>query len=61
MWVEVFRRRNPRDFEQVIDFQDVVTCLPVVRKVLRGFRDESAYRTARDAMFALKSRTLGSL
>ena len=32
--------------------EDIVTCLPVLQEVLQGFRDESAFRTARDAMLA---------
>jgi len=31
----------------------VVTCLPVIQEVLQGFRDESLFRTARTAMYAL--------
>jgi len=53
VWIEVFRARRPLDLEAVVDFDDVVTCLPVIQEVLQGFRDESAYRRARDAMFAL--------
>ena len=30
-----------------------MTCLPVVQEVLQGFRDENAFRIARDAMRAL--------
>jgi predicted nucleic acid-binding protein len=36
-----------------VAFDDVVTCLPVIQEVLQGFRDERAYRDARQAMFAL--------
>lgn len=36
-----------------MDFEDVVTCLPVIQEVLQGFRDEGAYQLARDAMHAL--------
>lgn len=32
---------------------DVVTCPPIVQEVLQGFRDEHAFRIAREAMFAL--------
>ena len=53
VWVEVFRKRNPLDLEQFVDFDEVATCLPIVQEVLQGFRDETAYRTARQAMFAL--------
>jgi hypothetical protein len=31
----------------------MVTCLPVMRDVLQGFRDERAFLAARDAMSAL--------
>lgn len=53
VWVEVFRARRPLDLEAMLDFDDVVTCLPVVQEVLQGFREEHAYRRAREAMFSL--------
>jgi predicted nucleic acid-binding protein len=53
VWIEVFRRRAPLDLESVVQFEEVVTCLPVVQEVLQGFRDERAYRLARDSMLAL--------
>ena len=53
VWVETFRARNPLLLESVADFDEVVTCLPVVQEVLRGFRDERAFRAAREAMLAL--------
>jgi predicted nucleic acid-binding protein len=53
VWIEVFRRRRPLDLTAVLDFDDVATCLPVVQEVLQGFREEKAYRTARDAMLSL--------
>jgi len=53
VWVDVFRARRPLDLEAVLDFDDVVTCLPVIQEVLQGFRDEGAYRRAREAMFSL--------
>lgn len=53
VWIEVFRARRPLDLEAVVDFDDVATCLPVIQEVLQGFRDESAYRPAREAMLAL--------
>ena len=52
MWVEVFRRRPRVRLEEVVDFDEVVTCLPVVQEVLQGFRDERAFVTARDALRA---------
>jgi len=53
VWIEVFRARRPLDLESVLDFGDVVTCLPVIQEVLQGFREENAYRRAREAMFSL--------
>jgi predicted nucleic acid-binding protein len=52
VWIEVFRARRPLDLESVLDFDDVATCLPVVQEVLQGFRDEAAFRRAREAMLS---------
>ena len=51
-WVEVFRKPAGLDLADVGGLDQVVTCLPVVQEVLQGFRDETAYRVARDAMLA---------
>ena len=53
VWIETFRARRPLDLETVVDFDDVVTCLPVIQEVLQGFRDEAAFRRARGAMLSL--------
>ena len=53
VWIEVFRKPSRVRLDQIVDFDDVATCLPVVQEVLQGFRDERAYQTARDALFAL--------
>jgi hypothetical protein len=53
VWIEVFRARRPLDLESVVDFDDVATCLPVIQEVLQGFRDEAAYRRARESMLSL--------
>jgi len=53
VWVDVFRRFRPLDLDAVIDIGEVVTCLPVIQEVLQGFRDERAFRTARESMLAL--------
>jgi predicted nucleic acid-binding protein len=37
----------------LVDFEDVVTCLPVVQEVLQGFRSEAAVRRAERAIFSL--------
>ena len=53
VWIEVFRAKRPLNLEEVVPFDAVVTCLPVIQEVLQGFRDESSFRVAREALFAL--------
>jgi predicted nucleic acid-binding protein len=53
VWVEVFRKAPRLQLESVVEFDDVVTCLPVVQEILQAFADESAFLRARDAMHAL--------
>jgi predicted nucleic acid-binding protein len=53
VWIEVFRPRPRLRIDDLVDFDDVVTCLPVVQEVLQGFRDERAYAIARESMLAL--------
>ena len=53
VWIEVFRRPAVLDLEAVVEFEDVVTCLPVMQEVLQGFRDQRQFEAARDAMRAL--------
>ena len=53
VWIAVFRKKPVVRMEQVVEFEDVVTCLPVIQEVLQGFRDERAFQLARDAMYAL--------
>ena len=52
VWIEVFQKRGPLRLENFVDLEDVVTCLPVIQEVLQGFRDESAFRAAHEAMLA---------
>lgn len=52
-WVEIFRRPARLRLEDLGGLDEVVTCLPVLQEVLQGFRDEAAFRVARDAMTAL--------
>lgn len=35
------------------ELDEVATCLPVVQEVLQGFRDEAAFRKAREALLSL--------
>jgi predicted nucleic acid-binding protein len=53
VWIAVFRRDSTLALDRIIDFDDVVTCLPIVQEVLQGFQDPRAFSVARDAMYAL--------
>ncbi len=53
VWIGVFRKATPIRLEDHVDFDEVVTCLPVVQEVLQGFDREEHFRIARDAMWAL--------
>ncbi len=53
VWIQVFRRPGRLSLDDVVDFDDIVTCLPVVQEILQGFPDERAYAVARDALKAL--------
>jgi predicted nucleic acid-binding protein len=53
VWIEVFRKPSAISLDKLLDFDEVVTCLPVIQEVLQGFRDERAFQIARDAMHAL--------
>lgn len=52
VWIEVFRKPSRLRLETVAEIEEIATCLPVVQEVLQGFREESAYRVAREALFA---------
>jgi predicted nucleic acid-binding protein len=53
VWIELFRKSTRTRLEAFVDFDDVVTCLPVVQEVLQGFDAEPAFAKARQAMLAL--------
>ena len=53
VWIEVFRKSTRLHLDSIVDFDEVVTCLPVVQEVLQGFSAEPAFTKARQAMLAL--------
>ena len=53
VWIDVFHRPRRIDLRSLVDPDAIVTCLPVVQEVLQGFRDDRAFRVARDAMRAI--------
>ena len=50
IWITVFGRRAPLRLERVVEFEEIVTCLPVIQEVLQGFDDERAFLLASEAM-----------
>jgi predicted nucleic acid-binding protein len=53
VWIEVLRKPHQLRLDDVLDFDEVVTCLPVIQEVLQGLDDERAFLLAREAMHAL--------
>jgi predicted nucleic acid-binding protein len=53
VWIEVFRKPKGLRLESLLEFDEIVTCLPVIQEVLQGFRDQRAFQLACDAMHAL--------
>jgi hypothetical protein len=49
----VFRSGSQLDLESQVEFDEIVTCLPVVQEVLHGFDDERAFALAHVSMHAL--------
>lgn len=52
VWIEMFARPARVLLESGAHVDVVVTCLPIMQEVLQGFRDESAFRIAREALHA---------
>ena len=52
LWIEVFKRPPGLELPALADLDEIVTCLPIVQEVLQGFRLESAFQVARDAMLS---------
>ena len=53
VWIEVFRKPSRVELESLVDFDEIVTCLPVVQEVLQGFNAGAALTLARESMLAL--------
>jgi predicted nucleic acid-binding protein len=51
-WRELFRKPAKVRLDDIVDFDDIVTCLPVIQEVLQGFDSEPAYVRARESMRA---------
>ena len=52
VWIEVFQKPQRVQLEAFVDFDEIVTCLPVIQEVLQGFTAEPAFLRARESMLA---------
>jgi predicted nucleic acid-binding protein len=53
IWIEWMRPTRPLAFDEVVAFDDVVVCLPIIQELLQGLDDETWFRGARDALLSL--------
>jgi predicted nucleic acid-binding protein len=53
VWIEVFAKPSRVRLTAEIPLDQIVTCLPIVQEVLQGFREEAAFRIARESLTAL--------
>ena len=53
VWIALFRQGSQLALEEIVEFDAIVTCLPVVQEVLQGFQDPRAFTRAKEAMYAL--------
>lgn len=53
VWIEVFKKESRVELEAVAPFDEITLCLPVFQEVLQGFREEHAFRIAREALAAI--------
>jgi len=52
VWIHFFRKRDPLRLLEVVSFDQIVTCLPVIQEVLQGFHDQLDFERAQSAMFS---------
>jgi len=52
IWIEVFKKESRIDLEAVAPIDEIILCLPIFQEVLQGFREDGAFRTAREALTA---------
>lgn len=52
VWIEVFKKESHVHLEAVAPLDEITLCLPILQEVLQGFREEGAFRTAREALMA---------
>jgi predicted nucleic acid-binding protein len=53
VWIAALSVRPPFRIEDLVEVNEIVTCLPVIQEVLQGFDDDYAFEMARDSLYAL--------
>jgi len=53
VWIAALSLRPPFLIEDLVDTNEIVTCLPIIQEVLQGFDDDYMFEEARDAMYEL--------
>jgi predicted nucleic acid-binding protein len=55
VWIALFSKRPPFRIEELVDVNDVVTCLPIVQEVLQGVDDDYRFEDTRDILYDLRA------
>jgi predicted nucleic acid-binding protein len=55
VWIAAFSKRPPFRIEDLVDIDEIVTCLPIVQEVLQGVDDDDRFEEMRDAMYDLRA------
>ena len=53
VWIEWMRPVRPLAFEEIVAFDDVAVCLPIIQELLQGLDDEAWFRVAREALLSM--------
>jgi predicted nucleic acid-binding protein len=55
VWIALFSLRPPFRIEQLVDVNEIVTCLPIVQEVLQGVDDDYRFEDMRDVLYNLRA------
>ena len=55
VWIAAFSKRPPFRIEDLVDVNEVVTCLPILQEVLQGVDDDDRFEDTRDILYDLRA------
>jgi predicted nucleic acid-binding protein len=55
VWIAVLSKRPPFRIDDLVDVNEVVTCLPIVQEVLQGVDDDYRFEDTRDLLYDLRA------